>query len=157
MDEQVGKQAKLKALRLLEQMDRTEVQLRRKLKEKGFPEEAVDEAVAYVKSYHYLDDARYAAAYIELKSRTKSRRQIEQGLLQKGIDRQMIADALEDFGKIDESAQIEALIRKKGLDWEHAEPKEIQKLCQSLMRRGFSYQDIRSVIDKYTRNYYNEF
>ena len=54
-------------------MDRTEHQLRVKLKEQDFNEQEIDEAVRYVESYHYIDDARYAANYIELKAEYKSR------------------------------------------------------------------------------------
>ena len=156
MDEMKLKQAKAKALRLLEHMDRTEHQLRVKLKEQDFNEQEIDEAVRYVESYHYIDDARYAANYIELKAEYKSRRQIEQALMTRGVDRQVIADAFEEYGKIDETPQIEAFLRKKRVNWQEADEKEISKLYQALMRRGFSVRDIRSVIDKYKRSHYNE-
>ncbi|MBU9735196.1 regulatory protein RecX [Diplocloster agilis] len=156
MDECKRKQAKAKALRLLEHMDRTEHQLRVKLKEQDFNEQEIDEAVRYVESYHYIDDARYAANYIELKAEYKSRRQIEQALMTRGVDRQVIADAFEEYGKIDETPQIEAFLRKKRVNWQEADEKEISKLYQALMRRGFSVRDIRSVIDKYKRSHYNE-
>ena len=71
------RRAKLRALHLLTAMDRTEAKLREKL-QASYCEEAVEEAVAYVKSYGYLDDERYVKVYIESKSRTKSRKQIEQ-------------------------------------------------------------------------------
>ncbi len=58
-------EAKKKAMALLKYMDRTEWQLRDKLTSKGFSEEAVEEAVEYVKSYHYLDDYRYARHFVE--------------------------------------------------------------------------------------------
>ena len=156
MDEMKLKQAKAKALRLLEHMDRTEHQLRVKLKEQDFNEQEIDEAVRYVESYHYIDDARYAANYIELKAVYKSRRQIEQALMTRGVDRQVIAEAFESYGKIDETPQIEAFLRKKRVNWQEADEKEISKLYQALMRRGFSSRDIRSVIDKYRRSHYNE-
>ena len=61
MDEMKLKQAKAKALRLLEHMDRTEHQLRVKLKEQDFSEQEIDEAVRYVESYHYIDCLLYTS------------------------------------------------------------------------------------------------
>ena len=48
--EAVIRKAKQKAMRLLEQMDRSERNLRQKLAQNGFPPKAVDAAVDYVKS-----------------------------------------------------------------------------------------------------------
>ena len=59
MDDMI-KQAKQKALSLLNYMDRTESQLRQKLKEKSFDDDAIDEAVDYVKSFGYINDTGYA-------------------------------------------------------------------------------------------------
>ena len=56
----IGKRAKKRAMHLLEKMDRTEQELRRKLLESEYPEDLTEEAIAYVKSFHYIDDARYA-------------------------------------------------------------------------------------------------
>ena len=73
------RRAKLRALHLLTALDRTEAQLREKL-QASYGEEAVETAIEYVKSFGYLDDERYVRVYIESKSRTKSRKQIEQGM-----------------------------------------------------------------------------
>ena len=49
-----------KAMGLLQHMDRTEWELRSKLEQAGFSEEAVEAAIQYVAGYHYIDDKRYA-------------------------------------------------------------------------------------------------
>ena len=59
------KRATLRAMHILERTDKTEAQLRRKLEESEYPKEAVESAIAYVTSYGYLDDRRYAEHYIE--------------------------------------------------------------------------------------------
>ncbi|MDY5663032.1 MAG: regulatory protein RecX, partial [Blautia sp.] len=53
------KKARRKALLLLEHMDRTEKGLSDRLRQAGFSIEAVEDALAYVRSYGYLDDDRY--------------------------------------------------------------------------------------------------
>ena len=60
----IGKRAKKRAMHLLEKMDRTEQQLRKKLLESEYPEDLAEEAIAYVKRFHYVDDARYADSYV---------------------------------------------------------------------------------------------
>ena len=80
MPEEQLRQAKLKALRLLERMDRTEAQLREKLLQAEFDPEMVEKAIAYVKSFGYINDERYVRNYIECRCQSKSRRQLEQEL-----------------------------------------------------------------------------
>ena len=75
-------QAKCKALSLLNYMDRTETQLRKKLKEKDFNEEIIDETIAYVKSFGYINDLGYAERYILNKQKSKSKREIRVALFQ---------------------------------------------------------------------------
>ena len=58
MPEEQLRQAKLKALRLLERMDRTEAQLREKLLQAEFDPEMVEKAIAYVKSFGYIASAK---------------------------------------------------------------------------------------------------
>ena len=60
LTEVVGKRAKKRAMHLLERMDRTEKQLRDKLEDGKYPQVCIDEAIAYVRKYHYIDDYRYA-------------------------------------------------------------------------------------------------
>ena len=65
LNEILGKRAIKRAMHLLEKQDRTERQLYDKLKQNGYPESCIESAIAYVKSYHYIDDVRYARSYIE--------------------------------------------------------------------------------------------
>ena len=54
-----------KAMGLLQHMDRTEWELRSKLEQAGFSEEAVEAAIQYVAGYHYIDDKRYAKRFVD--------------------------------------------------------------------------------------------
>lgn len=47
-------------MHLLEDMDRSEAGLREKLKAGLYPEDLIEAAVTYVKSFGYLNDVRYA-------------------------------------------------------------------------------------------------
>ena len=52
----ITKRAKLRAMHLLSDMGRTESQLRTKLKQGGYAEDAVEAAIRYVKSFGYIND-----------------------------------------------------------------------------------------------------
>ena len=128
------KKAKHRALYLLERMDRTEYELRQKLKQ-DYEADVVDEAIEYVKQYHYIDDERYARNYIVSKSQVKSRRQIEQELLlKKGISKDIILDAFSQADVQDELFLIRRWMEKKKLNPETANREELQKFYLFMMR-----------------------
>ena len=74
------KRSKLCAMHFLQSTDRTEYQLRKKLESLFYPEDIIEEAVSYVKKFHYIDDMRYAVNYLECHKDSKSMRQLEQEL-----------------------------------------------------------------------------
>ncbi len=141
------KQAKCKALSLLNYMDRTEAQLRQKLKEKDFSEEIINEAVDYVKSFGYINDASYAERYVLNKQKSKSKREIQAALFQKGVSKEHIDLALEKcYEKEDEMAAIQRLCEKKHFSVENSTDVEKKKMYDYLMRKGFSREDVHRAL-----------
>lgn len=137
-------EAKKKAMDYLVRQDRSEGELYQKLLAKGFPEKVCEGAIAYVKSFHYLDDARYARNYIDLKKNSKSRYEITMELKRRKVASEVIEAAFCELDCVDDSCAIRNLIRKRypqgtgGLD-----RKDEQKLIAYLARKGFSFEDIR--------------
>lgn len=142
LEDVVGKRAKKRALHLLEQMDRTERQLRDKLLANEYPQSCIDGAIEYVKGFHYLDDARYASNYVRFSQEKMSRVCMKQKLMQKGIASSVIEEAIEEGYVADEMEQIMALLRKRRFEPEKADEKEFQRTYQYMMRRGFKSSDI---------------
>ncbi len=143
----VLKRAKLRAMHLLNDMDRTEGQLRDKLKGNGYTEDIIDEALAYVKSFGYVNDLQYAKRFIDYKKEKKSKKEIYALLCNKGLSKDLIEEAFEEsYDREDSKSAIEELIRKKKYCPETATDKEKQKIFAYLMRKGFSYEDVRQVI-----------
>lgn len=135
--------AKRYAMHLLEQMDRTERQLRDKLRDKDYPEAAIDGAVAYVEGYHYVDDFRYACNYVRGHAQTRSRAQLSQELLARGVSRDNIARALDaEYLDADEGEKIQAWLEKKHYDAGTADAKETRRMYQFLLRRGFQADEV---------------
>ena len=143
----LAKRAKLRAMHLLNYMDRTEEQLRTKLKQDLYPEDIVEIALQYVKSFGYLDDHGYVRRYIESRQSSKSKLEIKMALLQKGVPQEMIQNALEEcYEEQDEALSIQKLLEKKRFSAETATEAEKKKMYGYLLRKGFQYDDIRQVI-----------
>lgn len=142
MKDIVGKRAKKRALHLLEQMDRTEQQLRDKLQSSEYPQECVEDAIDYVKSFHYLDDVRYAENYTRYSQEKLSRTQIKQKLMTKGVSQETIQLALEHEYSADESEHIRRLLDKRGYEYAGHDEGEFRRTYQYLLRRGFRSSDI---------------
>ena len=146
LKEIVGMRAKKRAMHLLERMDRTESQLSEKLRQNGYPDICIEEAIAYVKSYHYIDDTRYAENYVRFHQQKKSRQRLKMDLYAKGIDKAIIEDVLEKTFSSDEQEKIRRLLEKRHFDYGRSDRKEQQKTYQFLMRRGFRSSDILQVM-----------
>lgn len=138
----VGKRAKKRALHLLEQMDRTEQQLREKLMASEYPERCIEDAIEYVKGFHYLDDERYARTFTRYKKDKMSRQQIKLKLMSKGIARDIISDAIEEEYDANESMQIRSILEKKHFSSENVDEGEFRRTYNYLLRRGFRSNDI---------------
>ena len=133
-------------MHFLQSTDRTEYQLRKKLESLFYPEETIEEAVSYVKKFHYIDDMRYAVNYLECHKDSKSMRQLEQELYKKGISRETFQKAAEQSEFPKETEQIRYWLEKKHYPGQGAEKKETEKICRFLLRKGYRMSDIQKVI-----------
>ena len=143
----VLKRAKLRAMHLLNDMDRTESQLRIKLLNGDYPADIVDEAIAYVKSFGYINDESYIRRFIESKKNSKSKKEIYALLMKKGVDMEQVQEILSEYYSAEDSLNaIRDLLRKKRYDPKSATDQEMRKIYGYLARKGFGYEDIRQVI-----------
>ena len=136
-EEVLVKRAKLRAMHLLNQMGRTEQQLKDKLVRGGYPEEVAEAALCYVKSFGYVNDLEYARSFILGRKSRKSAKEMQAALREKGVSWEIIDAAQE---------AIRELLRKRRYDPDTASPEETRKTLAYLMRKGFRYDDVRQVI-----------
>jgi regulatory protein len=145
------KRCKLRAMNLLQKKDYTVRQLTDKLREGLYPQEVIDEAVEYVRSYRYLDDERYARDYITYHMENRSRTRIIQDLTTRGIDRDMLMPLMEELYQDDDGSaeleQIKRLLVKRHYDPDNTDFKEEQKIMGFLLRKGFSMSDIKKTME----------
>ena len=148
--EVILKRAKLRAMHLLNDMWRTESQLREKLTRNDYPADIIEAAISYVKSFGYINDYEYARSFIESRKERKSRREIYMQLTTKGVARDLIDAAFEEcYEREDSTEAIRRLLEKKHYDPENATPEEKKKVMAYLVRKGFGYDDIRRTMQVY--------
>lgn len=144
------KRAKLRAMNLLKSRQYTEKQLMDKLLLGGYSRENAQQALDYVKSYRYVDDAGYAYDYMTSRMESHSMKEIEQKLMQKGISKELIREALdrhiEQDGLPDERGMIRKLLEKKNCVGRKLEEKEKQRIYGYLYRKGFSQEAVRQAM-----------
>ena len=128
-------------------MDRTESQLRTKLKQGLYPDDIIEQAMAYVKSFGYVEDENYARRFVLSRQNSKSKKEIYASLCQKGVAKETIDKVMEECYEMEEErGAIQKILEKKRFCAEKATEAEKAKICGYLLRKGFRYEDIRQVI-----------
>ena len=141
-------QAVAGALRLLAMGPRSERDLRQRLRRRGIARPAVEAAIERMRELGYLDDAAFAKSYVEARqsSTPRSKRYLAFELRQKGIDKDLSAEALEVVS--DDDAAYQAAQRRlrslHGLDHQAFQ----RRLGSFLAARGFGYGVARSAIER---------
>lgn len=110
----------------------------------GVPVEMTERVLERLIAKGYVDDDKFAQYWVENRSMRKgiSKRKLQAELRAKGVDSQFIEKALAVTERTDDS-EIDKIIIKKRPRYA-----DDQKLMQYLARQGFSYDDIKSAIDR---------
>lgn len=138
--------ARKKALDILVRSDRTEKELRERLSYAGFADDAVNQAITYVKGFRYINDGRYAENFTEYRAANMSNLRLRQELRQRGIEDVVIEECL---GMRDEEEILKKQIYRK-LDFtDISDEKKLKKIRDSFYRKGFSLSDINELMEKY--------
>ena len=135
-----------RAMNLLQKKSFAEGELVRKLSDGGYPEEVVDKAMEYVKSFGYIDDVRYASDYIRYhSSQGRGKNRIRMDLRAKGISDESFEKAWDENTELGlipgPDEEIAKLLEKKHFDPD-MERADKDKIAAFIMRRGFSAEDI---------------
>lgn len=90
-------------------------EMRDKLRTWGIPSSDAEKVMESLKRHKFVDDARYARAYVHDKFAYSKwgRRKIAQGLMAKRIDREVISEALAEIDADDYSEALIGLLRSK--------------------------------------------
>ncbi|MDE5605285.1 MAG: recombination regulator RecX [Eubacterium sp.] len=111
-------------------------------------EASAEKAIERFEELGYLDDEKFARNYAEhlFKNKNYSNNHVKQELYKKGISRDIVAEIIED-SEIDSVESIITIINKKYYSKLNAENGK-EKVVAALMRKGFSYGDIKAAFNR---------
>jgi regulatory protein len=136
------------ALRLLANRPRSVREISDRLRRKGFEQVTIDRAIEKLEGWNYINDAEFARYWVENRAahKPRGRRLLEQELRTKGVDREVVKEAIAEVEVDEERAALE-LARAKLPSYRHDDPRIAQrKLAGFLQRRGFGYDVIKPVV-----------
>jgi regulatory protein len=136
------------ALNLLARRPRSSQEVRTRLKQRGFAEPAVDEALTRLEGWNYIDDADFARYWVENReaNRPRGKRMLEQELRHKGVDREVARTAI-DAAEPDEFAAALDLANAKLRSYANLDPQVARRrLVGFLGRRGYGFDVIGPVL-----------
>ena len=134
-----------RAVKLLSAKSRSIAELRERLLEgKRSNTVAVEEVIARLREYGYLDDERFAFGFASLKVRQRpiGRARLERDLMFKKVTREVAGEALDlVFAETPEADLIDRAIEKRvRLRGRPKDRTEAKKLFDHLLRQGFPFE-----------------
>jgi regulatory protein len=108
-----------------------------------------EEVVGKLVEERYVDDRRYAAAFARDKASIAGwgAAKIRYMLAAKGVDREIIASALEEVDVSRADARLEKLMENKARSLKD-DPQRRMKLLRFGVGRGYGYEEVSSMIDR---------
>ena len=130
----------------------TSKEIRNKLLEREYTDEIIQEVIATMERYGYVNDQFYAAEWIQsrMNAKPKGKIALRQELYLKGVDKSIIEEAIsEAFDDSKENDMALDLAKRKIKSYSSSDPAVVKRKLQSfLLRRGFRYETVREVIEK---------
>ena len=143
-------QAYVQSIRYLGRKPRTSHEVQQQLTQKGYDAELIERVIQRLIDERLIDDNLYAKQWTDQRVRNhkKGRLMIKHELLQKGIDKSDIAQAMEELNAEDEqeSAYRVGLRKWQSTKGERYERK--RKVAAFLMRRGFPSHVVRNAVQR---------
>lgn len=147
------------ALKTIERSYKTEKEIRDKLLNKEFDEETVEKTINFLKEYTFIDDLKFTKMYVKDRIRTQGRNKIKYALIQKGVNKYLVDEVLEELDRNDEEERALLICEKKYLSICKREDDDFKiknKLIRYMLGRGYEYEVARNVVSKIYLQYKGE-
>lgn len=138
------------ALAFLAYRPRSEREVRDRLRRAEYLPEAIEQVIAKLYDWRYLDDADFARRWVEGRTNQRPRggRLLQQELRQKGIDAELAREVIAE-ADLDEAAAAEALARKRLGRYAGEDPRVVRRrLGAYLARRGYGFDVVRTALER---------
>ena len=124
-------------------------ELTKRLVEKGAGEEDAASAADWLEDIGAVNDAEYAAMLVRhYGGKGYGIARVREELRRRGVDRALWDKALEEFPNQEEI--LDRLIQKKCRGRELSDRREVKRVSDSLLRRGFPWSQVKDALRRYT-------
>jgi regulatory protein len=150
MTQKTEQEAYLTLTALCAQAEHCQWEMTEKMRRWGLDDEAQARVMQRLVQERYVDDARYARAFVKDKVRYNKwgRRKVEQALWQKHIDEDISQQALDEVDDEEYLDVLRPLLAQKRKTTRAANDYELnQKLVRFALGRGFTYDIIRQCLN----------
>lgn len=134
---------------LLRNRLKSRFEVEHKLIEKKYPKDEIQSALLKLEEIGAIDDIRFAKAYAndKLKFSRRGKFRISLELLQKGVSKDFIEQAVSDINDDSELASAKELVEARLRTWQHLDPQtRKRRLIALLQRRGFGSGVIKQLL-----------
>ena len=148
--ETTGQQAYLKLTALCARSEHCQQEMLEKMRQWGVSQEEQAQVMARLVSERYVDDERFARAFVSDKIRYNKwgRRKVEQALWLKRIDKAIAAQVLDEVDDTEYVNVLRPLLKQKRRSTKAASEYELtMKLIKFALSRGFTMDIIKQCID----------
>ena len=143
-------EAYLRLAALCAQAEHCQQEMRDKMRRWGVDEVAQDRVVDRLVKERYVDDERYARAFVKDKIRYNKwgRRKVQQALWQKHINQEIQQQVLDEIDEKEYLEVLRPLLKQKRKSTKAVNDYEMnQKLMRFALGRGFTFDIIRQCLD----------
>ena len=132
-----------KSLYLLKAKEYTRREIELKLIKASYPEDIIESVINELIANRFIDDKRYTESYIAYHGSLKSAQALKSALIQKGIDKDIIDSALDEYMSENPENEYEQCMRllesRYFADRNEAGFQLISKAKMYLARKGYSF------------------
>lgn len=149
LDDEMYMKAKNKTLSILSKASQSEKQIRQKLA-KDYEEDTIERVIEFLQKYKFIDDEDLASRIINTNVNLNKygKNKIKQNLYNKGIDKNIIENAIDDIDTNKEFENALYLGKKRYDRLKNEDPrKAYQKIGNHLAYKGFNYDIIKKVLN----------
>lgn len=139
------------ALYYITYKDRTKKEICTKLKEKGYSCSDIDYAIEKLIYYGYINEEGYTLSYIRSNIGKKGPARISSELTNRGIDREIIREKMEEF-HWNEEESIVRILETRFSSADFGDEKIKRRVYNFLLRRGFGFSSINRALSIYRKN-----
>ena len=139
----------IEGLKIIARRERSVSEVRTRLLKKGYQSEDVESAISQLIKERALNDHRTAHTIVQRAVQVKNwpKQRIKNELTRRGIMEEIATNTVEEaFSDISDRMLLDKIIDQR-LSSGGSDDRQLQRLYQSLLRRGFSSEDVTAALE----------